>query len=100
MEEKVLLGDFIYQLHKKRSFYGESKLWAKPFACFSASTDETIAQKAPKFIEDLKSKKLLREDIDDLICVLGDWETVAEGIFLQPKQFILNRLKIRIKIFE
>lgn len=61
MSEKELLGDVIYQLHKKYSFYGQKKMWASPVATFSVSTKESIAQKMPKFIKDLEKKKIIRE---------------------------------------
>ena len=100
MDEKTLFGDVIYQIHKKYSFYGQNKMWSSPFATFSASTNETISQKAPKFIEDLKNKKIIREDIEDLICILGDWYTVAEGIFFTTKAIYINSPKNQDKKFR
>lgn len=100
MDEKVLFADVIYQFHKKYSFYGDSKIWSSPFAIFSASTDKTILQKAPKFIKDLKNKKILRENIEDLICVLGDWGNVAEGIFFTSKAIYVNSPKNQDKRFR
>ena len=85
MNEKELLADVVYQIHKKYSFYGEKSMWSSPFATFSASTKESISQKAPKFIKDLKGKKILREDIEDLICVLGDWEYCGRRYFFYYK---------------
>ena len=75
-------------------------MWSSPFATFSASTKESISQKAPKFIKDLKGKKILREDIEDLICVLGDWDTVAEGIFFTTKAIYVSSPKNKEKRFR
>lgn len=100
MDQKLLLADVIYQLHQKYSFYGESTLWSSPFVTFSASADGTISQKAPEFIKNLKSKKILREDIEELICVLGDWESVAEGVFFTSKAIYVNSSKNRDKTFR
>ena len=100
MNEKELLADVVYQIHKKYSFYGEKSMWSSPFATFSASTKESISQKAPKFIKDLKGKKILREDIEDLICVLGDWDTVAEGIFFTTKAIYVSSPKNKEKRFR
>jgi|LSQX01.3.fsa_nt_gb uncharacterized protein YcfJ len=100
MDEKLLLADVIYQFHKKYSFYGEPKLWSSPIAIFSASTSETIQQKIPKFIKDLQSKKILREDVDDLICILGDWDSIAEGIFFTSKAIYVNSPKNQDKRFR
>lgn len=98
--DHILLGDFIYQLHKKEPFYGKSIAWSSPICVFSASTEKTIAQKIPKFIRDLKNKKILREDVDDLICVLGDWTEVAEGIFFTSKAIYVNSPKNQDKKFR
>lgn len=102
MDEKVILGDFIYQLHKKEPFYRDESGWAEPFACFSASTKETIAQKAPRFISDLKEQRILREPIDDLICILGDWANIetCEGIMFTTKAMYMNSPKNEYKKFR
>lgn len=93
MNRKNILGDFIYQLHKKEPFYKAKTVWSDPFASFSNSNGKKISEKVPKFIKDLKDKKILREPIDDLICVLGDWETVCEGIFFTTKAIYMNSPK-------
>ena len=100
MNERELLGDVIYQLHKKYPLYGEKSLWSSPFASFSASTKKSISEKVPKFIKDLKAKKILREDTDDLICVLGDWDSVSEGIFFTTKALYVNSPKNHSKKFR
>lgn len=96
----TLLGDYIYQLHKKVPFYGKKMAWSDPVCVFSASTDKKISQKIPKFITPLKEKKILREDIDDLICVLGDWETVAEGIVFTSVAMYVDTPKNQTKKFR
>ncbi|WP_242850063.1 hypothetical protein [Clostridium polynesiense] len=100
MEEKVLLADVIYQFHKKYSFYGKSKTWSNPIALFSASKDKTISQKVPEFIKSLENTKILREDIEDIICILGDWDHVAEGIIFTSKAMYVNSPKNRPKKFR
>lgn len=100
MNDALLLGDFIYQLHKKYPFYGEKQFWSSPFATFSASTSETISQKAPKFIKVLKREGILREDIDDLICILGDWKDISEGVFFTSKAIYVNSPKNKDERFR
>ena len=100
MDEKILLGDLIYQLHKKETFYGKQELWSDPFANFSASTKETIAQKESRFVNGLRKKKIIREDIDDVICVLGDWKGVTEGIFFTTKAIYVDSSKNKGKSFR
>lgn len=100
MRDKIVLADAIYQLHKKEPFYRESKFWSEPFANFSASTKETIEEKAPRFVKDLKKKQIIREEIDDLICILGDWASVCEGIIFTTKAIYVNTPKNDPKKFR
>lgn len=100
IDERMILGDFIYQLHKREPFYGQKSFWSEPLCVFSASTQESIAEKVPKFIKSLREKKILREDINDLICVLGDWNEIAEGIFFTSKAIYVNSPKNEDKKFR
>lgn len=102
MIDRVVLADVIYQLHKKEPFYRDSAFWSEPFANFSASTEETIEEKAPKFVKDLKKQQILREDVSDLICILGDWANVktCEGIIFTSKAIYVNSPKNNPKKFR
>lgn len=102
MRDKFVLADAIYQLHKRESFYRESKFWSEPFASFSASTEETIEEKASRFVKYLKKKQIIREDLSDLICILGDWASVdtCEGIIFTTKALYVNTPKNDPKKFR
>lgn len=100
MNDKILLGDFIYQLHQVHSFYGESTFFSNISACFSGSTKKTISQKIPKLIKGLKQSHILKEDIDDLICVLADWADIAEGIFFTTKAVYVDSPKNAMRRFR
>lgn len=99
-DQKTVLADYIYQLHKRLPFYGKSALWSDPVCSFSASTKETLAQKHPKLISALKETKMIREGTDDLICVLSDWSTVAEGLFFTSKALYVQSPKNETKKFR
>lgn len=102
MDYKAILSDLIYQIHKKESFYKEIGFWAEPFVTFSASNERTVADKAPEFVRDLKKKQILREDVSDLICILGEWENldICEGIFFTTTAIYVNSPKNEEKRFR
>lgn len=95
MNEKIVLGDLLCQLNKKAPIYKESMLWSSPSTVFYDGEDNPIENRAPKFIKDLKSKQLVRESIDDIICILSDWANVetCEGIIFTTKAIYVNTPK-------
>lgn len=100
MDERLLLADFIYQVHYTYSFTGKKKSWSSPTTAFSASGEGSIRQQLPEFIDSLENKKVLREEIEDLICVLADWKRVAEGIYFTTKAIYIDTPKNKKKYFR
>lgn len=102
MLEKIKLADFIYQVNMIESFSMKTNSWgwSCPAKSFYSPKCEDIETQIPKFVKDLKEKKIIREDIKDLICTLCDWETNAEGIFFTSKAIYVNSSKNKLKKFR
>ena len=100
MSVNLRLADFIYQLNSVECFRNNSSLWSSPMVEFYCSECREIELQRPKFIKELKGKKIIREDICDLICILCDWESVAEGIFFTSKAMYVNSPKNKVKSFR
>ena len=100
MYSKDILEEVIYKIHKEFSFYGDPPRWSVPFDYFSYLSEDSFSVKHPKFKKKLKESGIIKEDISDLICVLGEWTEVAEGIFFTSKAMYLNSPKNTLKTFR
>ncbi|WP_211228772.1 hypothetical protein [Desulfovibrio cuneatus] len=100
MNNHLLLADFIYQLNTIEWFRKSSSLWSSPMVEFYCSECKSIEEQRPKFISKLKEKKIIREDLCTLICILCDWDVVAEGIFFTSKAIYVSSPKNKTKNFR
>ena len=75
MHKKEVLEEFIYRLNEKASFLQKSTFWSSPCAGFSYDHS-----RPSKFMRELRKSGAISEGTDAVICILGDWESVAEGI--------------------
>ena len=95
MQTKEVLAEFIFLLDKSYSFSLGSSLWSSPVKGFSHNNSLPS-----KFMKELKKSNLLSEGIDNVICVLGDWESVAEGIIFTDRAIYVNSPKNKDKKFK
>ena len=92
---KEILEEVIYKIHQKRSFFLKGKVWSAPIYGFSYNKSRNS-----KFMDALMSSGLIREKREDVICILGDWEGVAEGIIFTSRAMYVNTPKNETKKFS
>lgn len=95
MQSKEILAEFIFELNETSGFNCGSTFWSVPVAGFSY--DHSLP---PKFINELKKSNLLSEGTEKIICILGDWESVAEGIIFTDRAMYVNSPKNEDKKFK
>lgn len=88
MHSKEVLAEFIYKLNRTSCFSCGGRGWSAPVDGFLH--DNSLPR---KFLKDLQKKKLLSEGVDAVICILGDWESVAEGIIFTDRAIYVNSPK-------
>ena len=87
--EKTVLAEFIYKLGTEVSyFYCGGYKWSYP-SCGYSYNDSLPS----KFMVALGKSDILREPLADVICVLGDWESVVEGIVFTGKSLYVKTPK-------
>jgi len=92
MHSKKVLAEFIYKLNQVGRFFLKAPMWSDPVVGFSY--DDSLPS---KFMSALDDKNLIDEGLDSVICVLGDWENVAEGIIFTDRALYLNSPKNKDK---
>ncbi len=92
---KNVLEEVIYKIDKASPFLLDQKMWSNPTVGFSYNQSIKSA-----FIDALRSINIIRESLDNVICVLGDWESVAEGIVFTDKAMYVNSPKNETKRFS
>lgn len=100
MKEKKILIDVIYQIHNHYSFFDNTTSWSSPFVFFAASEEDSTNTVSSKFYKSLNDRKTLKEDISDIICILGDWNNVADGIIFTSKAIYVDSPKNRGKAYR
>jgi hypothetical protein len=95
MQDKKYLEEVIYKIHEKNSFFLSAKGWSSPVHGFSY--DQSRSTKA---MDAIMKSGLIREIRSDVICILCDWETVAEGIYFTHKAIYVNSPKNEDKKFR
>lgn len=95
MHKKEVLEEFIYRLNQISSFAVDAPFWSSP--CVGFSYDRS---RPSKFIKDLRKSGILSEGTDAIICILGDWESVAEGIVFTDRAMYVNSPKNSNKKFK
>lgn len=95
MHSKETLAEFIYELDKVNNFLRQKLLWSSPIVGFSHNNSLP-----GKFIKQLRKSDILQDEtVDDVICILADWECVAEGIIFTDKAIYVNSPKNTDKRF-
>ena len=95
MHSKETLAEFIYELDKVNNFLRQRLLWSSPIVGFSHNNSLP-----GKFIKQLRKSDILQDEtVDDVICILADWECVAEGIIFTDKAIYVNSPKNTDKRF-
>ena len=95
MLDKKTLGEFIYKLDAANTFLRKTSLWSAPVKGFSY--DNSLPA---KYMEALKKETWFKDNPEDVICILGDWESVAEGIVFTDKTVYLSSPKNSEKKFK
>ncbi|MEG6616197.1 hypothetical protein V6C27_07130 [Peptococcaceae bacterium 1198_IL3148] len=95
MSAKKYLEEVIYQINEKNSFLLKAKAWSSPIYGFSFDKSRSI-----KAMDALMKSSIVNESRSDVICILADWETVAEGIYFTDKAIYVNSPKNKSKKFR
>lgn len=95
MHKKEVLEEFIYRLNEKASFLQKSTFWSSPCAGFSYDHS-----RPSKFMRELRKSGAISEGTDAVICILGDWESVAEGIIFTNHAMYVQTPKNSNKKFK
>lgn len=95
MHKKEVLEEFIFKQNKVDGFSCGSTLWSSPVLGFSY--DNSLPK---KFVSELRKQSMITEGTDAIICVMADWETVAEGIVLTDRAIYVNSPKNEDKRFK
>lgn len=95
MNNKEYLEKVIYEIHEKNSFFLSSTLWSVPTYGFSYNKSRSV-----KAMDVLMKSSIINEDRSNVICILGDWEVVAEGIYFTDKAIYVNSPKNKSKRFS
>lgn len=95
MHSKETLEKLIFQINQASPFYLTSKAWSSPIYGFSYNQTRNS-----KFMDALMKKGIIKERRSDVICILGDWPSVAEGIFFTDKAMYVSSPKNSSKSFR
>src|SRR5690606_16176841 len=83
------------EINEASPFHIQTPLWSDPFSGFSHNQT-----RLSKFMDALMKKNIVRESRPNVICVLGDWRNVAEGIFFTDQALYVNTPKNSMKQFR
>lgn len=95
MLTKDILEEVIYKINAESPFFLKDRMWSAPTVGFSYNNSIGIG-----LMDTLMKANIVREKRDDVICVLADWKTVAEGIFFTDKAMYVNSPKNETKHFS
>jgi hypothetical protein len=95
MPNKKYLEEVIYRINEKNSFFLRAKGWSSPSYGFSYNQSRSV-----KAMDALMKSGFIKEGRSDVICILGDWENVAEGIYFTHKAIYVNSPKNESKKFR
>ena len=97
--KKAIIEEFIYRLVKdaNQNTILKNKVfqWASPIIGFSY--DNSLPS---KFVQELLKKPFFKENKDKIICVMGEWDSVAEGIILTDESIYVNSPKNKDKQYS
>lgn len=95
--DKTVLEEFIYRMAKdtKQHTLLYSGGWSSPVVGFSF--DNSLPS---KFTSALSKASFFNESISDIICVFGDWPSVAEGIIFTANRMYVNSPKNKDRSFS
>lgn len=94
-EIKEILAEFLFSLNEASRFQCGSTFWSVPVIGFSH--DKSLPR---KFIKELQKSGMITEGVDSIICILGDWESVTEGIIFTDRAMYVNSPKNEDKKFK
>ena len=95
MQGKEILAEFLFSLNEISGFRCGSTFWSEPTLGFSH--DRSLPR---KFVKELQKNKMITEGVDNVICILGDWISVAEGIIFTDRAIYVNSSKNLDKKFK
>ena len=97
MHSKEILAEFIYKLNRLFPFELQQPWYAWSAPVIGFAYDDSLPY---KFLKDMKKKNLLGTDTKNIICILGDWESIAEGIIFTDQYIYSNSSKNKDKGFK
>ncbi len=92
---KEILEEVIYKINKSSSFLINTNGWIAPKIGFSFDRSRNS-----KYLDSLMKLNFVKEKREDVICILGDWEVVAEGIIFTDKAMYVNSPKNEMRKFS
>lgn len=95
---KSVLEEFIYRMAQdtnQHTLLPIKKFWARPVTGYSF--DHSLPE---KFTTILCKQSFFTSSKSDIICIFGDWETVAEGIIFTSNTLYVNSPKNKDKSFS
>ncbi len=91
---KEIMEEVIYKINCESPFFLKDNFWSSPMVGFSYN--KSISD---KFMNTLMKANIIKEKSEDVICVLADWDMVAEGIFFTDKAIYVKSPKNENKEF-
>lgn len=95
MDRKQVLAEFICKIGREFGFLAYSSMWSSPVTGFSY--DNSLPK---KFMQQLSKGFSIPEGKDAVICVLADWESIAEGIVFTDRAMYVSSPKNKDKQFR
>ena len=95
MHTKAVLAEFIYKLNEANRFKCQKVRWSSPQVGFDFN--HSLLE---KFMKELKKSNIISEGTSNIICILGDWDCVAEGIIFTDRAMYVNSPKNSDKMFK
>ena len=95
---KSVLEEFIYRMAQdtnQHTLLPIKKFWASPVTGYSFN--HSLPE---KFTTVLCKQSFFTSSKSDIICIFGDWETVAEGIIFTSDTLYVNSPKNKDKSFS
>lgn len=98
MLTKEALEEIIWKINEKQPFSIKSSMWSNPTVCF-AYPEHTDTNEGDLFWIKVQLSGIISK-AENIICLLGDWSNVAEGIFFTDKTLYVNTPKNSMKKFK
>ncbi len=89
------LEKYVYELNAASEFQCGSVPWSDPVYGFAYN-----GSLPSKFMEESVKHGILLESMNRVICILGDWEKIPEGIILTDQRIYVNSAENKDKNFK